>query len=593
MAGNDYSQFFPADSSAGSGDYSRFFPVSKSPQMETTDRGYVPSERSFIPGPAPDQIKPTPDPSIGERLYGAGEAGLSLLTGATGGAVGFAGGTLGALAGAISTGKFRTPEEPNLAQNVALESARRFTYEPRSEAGRSMLNAAGEALAPMVAIPPIQAAQAGRMAGPAISQARGVANRVAGDVFNPQPAEIPGYGAAMASGPSLRQSRADALPAPLQLTKGQLTKDFDQIAFEREAAKAPWGGPLRERFADQNAKILQNFDEWIDQTGATSPELRVTGQVVTQAIADKAKAAKGKISAAYEQARASGETAQPVDVKPLLSYAESHKAEATNAPVISAFEQKLTGLTRGDGTISINDLEEVRKMVGTLSGKDATNAHFGKEIKTLIDGVTDGVGGENYQRARTLRARFANEFENVGVVDKLLSMKPGTKDRAVAYEDVFHHSILSGSLDDVRAIRKTLQTAGMNGEQAWKELQGQTVGYLKEVASQNAQRDIRGNPIVSFAGINKAVNNLDKDGKLDFIFGKNGAQQIRDIRDLSADVFTTPPGAVNTSNTSSAWWRLMSSLPGAKTVSVGKEMFDTRADRNKVNQALDPYSGMH
>ena len=33
-----------------------------------------------------------------------------------------------------------------------------------------------------------------------------------------------------------------------------------------------------------------NFDAWVDDVGAQAPDLRATGQVVTQALADKAKA---------------------------------------------------------------------------------------------------------------------------------------------------------------------------------------------------------------------------------------------------------------------------------------------------------------
>jgi hypothetical protein len=44
---------------------------------------------------------------------------------------------------------------------------------------------------------------------------------------------------------------------------------------------------------------------------------------------------------------------------------------------------------------------------------------------------------------------------------------------------------------------------------------------------------------------------LDKSGKLDFVFGKKGAEQLRTINDVAKDVLTAPPGAVNTSNTAS------------------------------------------
>jgi hypothetical protein len=42
-----------------------------------------------------------------------------------------------------------------------------------------------------------------------------------------------------------------------------------------------------------------------------------------------------------------------------------------------------------------------------------------------------------------------------------------------------------------------------------------------------------------------------RSGKLDYMFGKKGAEQLRAINDLAKDIYTAPPGAVNHSNTAS------------------------------------------
>ena len=67
----------------------------------------------------------------------------------------------------------------------------------------------------------------------------------------------------------------------------------------------------------------------------------------------------------------------------------------------------------------------------------------------------------------------------------------------------------------------------------------------------------RGDRIVSPAQLDRAVTNLDKTGKLDFIFGKKGAEQLRTINDVAKTVLTAPPGAVNTSNTATVLAGLM------------------------------------
>ena len=360
-----------------------------------------------------------------------------------------------------------------------------------------------------------------------------------------------GMGAAMTDIEAMRQARAQQLPVPIRLTKGQISRDFAQQQFEREVAKNPRvGAPLRERFAEQNEKILKNFDAWLEQTGAEAPSIRATGEVVTQAVADKAKSVKGKVTAAYKAARENGDMNERIDISPLAKFLGDHEAEAVNAGVISAAGSKVGKLAK-DGTLSINDLEEVRKMVGDLGGKDATNSLFAGKIKEQIDALTEGKGGDLYKQARSLHREYAKEFKNVGVIDKLLRNKPGTTDRAVAYEDVFQHSVLSGSTDDLRSIRKTLQTGGEKGVQAWKELQGATIQHLKDQITQSVSLDQLGNRAVSPAKLDRLINSLDKEGKLDVLFGKQSAEQLREMNALAKDVLTSPTGSVNHSNTAS------------------------------------------
>jgi hypothetical protein len=176
-------------------------------------------------------------------------------------------------------------------------------------------------------------------------------------------------------------------------------------------------------------------------------------------------------------------------------------------------------------------------------------------LKNLINQSTEGAGGDLYKQARQMRVQYARQFENAAFVDKLLRNKPGTTDRAVAFEDVFQHSILKGSFDDTRNIALLLKKGGPAGQQAWKELQGQTIEYIKEQATKNSQRDAADRPIPSPAAMNKVVRDLDADGKLDYIFGKKGAEQIRDLRDVMMNVYSPVPGTTNYSNTASALLR--------------------------------------
>lgn len=570
----------------------------------------VAADDRSIPDSAPKPVAPPDTRSWAKRMddniTGLGEAATTMLTGATSGLFGRAGGTLGGIAGSIATGKYGTQEGAGMAAQTADDAAHRFTYAPRTAEGRAVLEAIGGFFdaTKLGGMGPSEALAAGTVAPltrdaarhGAQTTARPVGRVMAKDVPSaPLADEMVGVGSALTGDATLRRTRADSLPIPIKLTKGQAERTFEQQQFEREAAKNPaYGGPLRERFEDQNHRILQNFDSWLDQTGAEAGSLRATGQTVSEAIVNKSKMAKGHIRFAYEKARESGAMQERIDLAPLQQYLKDHQPEAINAPLLTSVESKLAQVA-SNGAATINDLEEVRKMVGTLSGKDATNAHFGREVKGVIDSMTEGKGGEQYKTARALRFRYGKEFEDHAVIDRLLSNKPGTSDRAVAYEDVFAHSILKGSLDDVRTVRKTLQTAGAEGQQAWRELQGATIQHIKDEITKNVQIDAAGNRVISPARLDRIVQELDKDGKLDFVFGKQGAQQIRDVNGIAQDAFTAPPGSVNTSNTASALIAAMDLVAkrtigvpfvGSATGYISNEVKNAKA-RKRIREALE------
>lgn len=526
-----------------------------------------------------------------ESLVGGAEALATIGTGATTGAVGYITGAAEGIGKSIAEGKFGTQEGVNIAEETAAKRAGQYTYAPRTEAGREQVEAAGrigDALTPLapvagelaalrgVAQPYVQA-RAGQLVQQAAPIARQVAQQVqqtaagaaqrarqvAQRVLPRQQAPAGSVGAAATEQAMQRQTQAGQLPAPVQLTRGQATRDFGQTQFERETAKLPEvGAPLRERYAQQNEQIMQNFDAWVDMTGAEAPDLRSVGRIVDKAVVNKAKASKAKVRTAYKDAEKTGEMEQPIEVPTLVAHLNDAVPEIATAPVLDTAIKKALQLgiaTRADdGTLipqaaPLKNVEAFRQAMNRAADPmDAPNMRQITIMKGLVDESTETAGGDVYRNARRLRKLYADEFENRAVISQILRTKKGTNDRAVAFEDVFKKTIIDGSLDDVRNLRKTLQTAGSEGQQAWKELQGQTMAQLRDAAYGNSARDERGNPILSAAALDRRVKSLDADGKLDFIFGKKGAEQIRTLNDLAKVIFTAPPGSVNTSNTASA-----------------------------------------
>lgn len=550
---------------------------------------------SFPDMPIVETIVPEPTQTVGDKIVGTGEAVLSTGTGLTGGAVGMVGGTLGGLAGAILSGEYGTTDAANLVEQAAAQGAAQLTYAPRTVSGQEQAQAVGEGLQQLVPLTPfgremgaiaqstkmgapVAAAQVARAAEPVIAQAKTMAEPVMAKAkevaqniktritpTEQPPTGAPSAGAAGVAAAQVRQDIASEMPVPIKLTEGQKTRDFAQQQFERETFKNPeLGAPIRERFAEQNLKLQQNLDAFIDETGTQVFDARSLGESVTKALRDRVAKDKTKIRALYKEAETKGEMESPVNLSPVANYLNENRAARGENSIMEKVGRQLDVLevAQGDfknGSLQLGDMtlkqaESVRRFINSNTNKmDSNDVRIASELKSIIDQSTDGKGGAIYGAARAARMQLAKNFENVALIRDLIGSKRGTTDRAIALEDVLRRTIIdpSTSLDSMRHLRRVLQNEGENGKQAWRDLQGGTLQYIKDQATKNVARDQAGNAIVSPAQLDKVITGLDKSGKLEFLFTPSGAEKLRMLNDLSKDILTAPPGSVNASNTAS------------------------------------------
>lgn len=366
---------------------------------------------------------------------------------------------------------------------------------------------------------------------------------------------------------TLRQTRAEELgfTGPSALTEGQRTRDFAAQRFERETAKNPeLGAPIRERFANQNRQLQQTLDSFIDETGSGGLDLRSIGMSIDKGLRDKAAIDKAKVRSLYKEAEKAGELQGMVDISALSDYLNANRAGATSAPIMqtTANELRVQGigggsLPNGDlqtGLVTLKQAEDLRKVINKFTkSTDPNDIRISSDLRTVLDEATKGAGGQKYQAARAAAARYKRDFENIALVNNIIGRKANAIDRPIAIEDILNRSIInpSSSLDEVRHIRRLLQTGKESGQQAWKDIQGGTLQHIREQATRNVARNEFGDPVVSASGLDRAISGLDKSGKLDFIFGKNGADRLRALNDIAKDVLVANPNAVNTSNTAS------------------------------------------
>lgn len=408
-------------------------------------------------------------------------------------------------------------------------------------------------------------------------------------------------GAAEVKAPTQRIQAAQELPIPIDLSKDQITRNPADVRFARETAKDPvLGQPLQEHYASQNAKIQQNLDHLVEETGAelTGVNPAELSKKLIDTVQPIKNARKSEYNKAYTEARNAGEMAEPVNVESLKNYAINHEAEAINAPIIKSLEIKINNLAKEGNQISLNDLEEVRKMVGRLSGDTPTNAKYGREINGIIDNLTKDAGGEKYKAARDLFKKYQTEFEDTPILKQITSLKKGTTQRAVAMEDLIDKSIVNSPLEEVQKLYGSLNNMGETGQEMIRELNGYMAQRIKNEATKGVQLDINGKPYVSTPKLNSIINDLDTSGKLDFMFGKKNAEHYRTLNEVTKNIQTVPQGTTNPSGSASSILAALGEM-GAQTAltgvpvpvaMIGKHFYgkhQVKKNLNKISEFID------
>jgi hypothetical protein len=542
-----------------------------------------------------------PELSMREKVMGVIETPLAL--GAT-----LAGGVIAPIAGVVGTlasGKYGTQEGIRAGE----QAAKSVMYQPRTQVAREALGAVGEFLQPVTsALPPTLGAagttinalapatlmQAGAFARPVVSQVTApVRNVLANVMTREQQPVMPGVGAASTAEDLMRQERLQRLNIPA--TVGEREKNLAKQQFEADVARGVVTGisedaktklaeQMRAFKTNQQKAIVQNFERMTNEVGAEvadPTQMRAVGKIVDKALNDEYTKKYDAYKALYKKADEAGETLQQVPYQGLLDYinTKTPTARKTLDPILDSVAEALAmNDPQNTGAITVRALEDIYQQIGKVK-----NSPSAPEMKQMITEIGQGAGGELYQKARQSRMQLAKQFEDVSRVDKLLGTKAGYADRRVALDDVFKHVVLDGSLEEMRTVTTLLKKAGPEGQQAYKELQGQTIQQMKDLLTKSDQP--------SFRNLNTFINQLDAEDKLTYMFGKTGRNEIMDLRDAIKDVLVKEPGAVNYSNTSSAVLRGLEALqqlpvkiPGTKTAA---EYARTRQVTKQVEKALE------
>jgi hypothetical protein len=452
---------------------------------------------------------------------------------------------------------------------VFTETMKAATYEPKTEAGQAMMGGVAklfeESKLPPVAtgaVPPVlpratQPAVKPKVSAEEYQKTRAIIEGVPYQTQQQIQAAASKTGAPSSVGAAgvdvqtQRLERLKELPFPIVAEKSQITRDPADVRFARETTKDPvLGKGFQERYAEQNELLQKNLDFFAEQTGSEKlglPQADFAKGLVDFVDVNK-KQRKQQVTDAYKVAQDAGETAELVDIKPLQNWVKDNRSSAKNAPVIQTIESEIKRLSK-DGKISLNDLEEIRKTTNDVYDASPTNARFGGRAIKVIDQITEGKGGDLYKEARALSRAYKTEFQDTPAVAKITAMKRGTTQRQVALEDLVDTVMLKGTGEDVRQLFASLERMGPEGQTMINDLRGYVAEAIKNQATKGVQRDINGKPYLETKTLDTIIKNLDKSKKLEFLFGKKGAEQYRTINEAVKDLQTIPKETTNPSGT--------------------------------------------
>jgi hypothetical protein len=349
-----------------------------------------------------------------------------------------------------------------------------------------------------------------------------------------------------------REIKFQSLNPPVPATRGTITRDPVAMRNEGNVSATDAGKPIRDINLAANQALLDNLDtlkgkvSGTGKTAATATTPEQTGASVQGAARAKLDFAKAKTKEAYDKADASAEGEMPVSAAPLLDWLKD-PANSRNAGFLKS---ALSDYMDESGNISARNLERIRQeATANANGPPSATTHFAGQATKIIDQMAEGSGGELYAKARALRKAQGTEFEQQGAVSDLVSNASRT-DRATALENTTK-TITSGSLEDVRNIKRTLLTGGdeatrTSGRQAWRDVRRQVIDDIKQEATKGVALNPDGSPKLNAGALKRSIDRYGPE-KLDEIFGPGTTKQLYKILDVSRDTVPPPSGIAGSS----------------------------------------------
>lgn len=441
------------------------------------------------PGSASD-VKAQPQRTVGEKLLGGAEAGLSLVSGIPAGIAGQAAG----IGSTLLSGQYGTQEGIRKGVKTAENVTRALTYAPRTEAGKEAIGSVGTAFeeSKLGGLPIGDLSIVGKIQVPEIGVLRKAANKAeigrqdaagrgiwkAIDAVRTMAATRAAKILQQAAGADLPAIRASTAAASPGLTATQAASGVHSDVFNAlgELAARKDKASYFARLAEQQRQDRLNYMRSL-AAGATQTEARQAVEASRKAlnqvtspmreaelgaadIAGKLLAADESLilgeGARFAQSQADSLAAhgfKPLDTDSIirsisgkLNNPETGVSDINRRVLINVGRKIKEWTDRGGGVIGANALYEIRKnavndeVMRLMRGADPAAqtmraAGILKEVRPLIDDAIEKAGGsgwKNYLNTFEEGARQINQKKMAAKALDLLERDPAKFESLVA-----------------------------------------------------------------------------------------------------------------------------------------------------------------
>ena len=395
----------------------------------------------------------------------------------------------------------------------------------------------------------------------------------------------------VAPDPKVMANRADAsaLPVPIDLTRGQASRDALQFAWEQNhRGLSP---ALTDRLSTQNRQLIENMNQLgaKDALGTYQTSENLIGSL--NKLDDQLK---GQINQAYANVRnQAGRPAAMDHVEFVKSANDALDQKQLGAFLPPTLRKQLNDIAEGKLPLNVNVAQQLDKVWGAegRAAEGSAKAAIGELRSALNDApVADSLGQQAMEAYRVAKTMAKRRFD---LIDAMPAYKAAIEGEPA--DNFFQKYIMNAPAKSIDGLNKVLERVDPTAK---SQMQSTVVGMLKDKALSGAADE---NGVFSQAAYNKLLNDPVKRAKFEAIFRDSPEvlEQLDRVGRVSSNMLAFPKAsAVNTSNTAQAAKLLSNEEPGMvkKTVEaflphgvkMVREAAQGRAQRQAVEAALTP-----